>query len=210
MQHAPTIDQRITWFRAFRSYAETPGALEQVRSILDGKLTVPGMPLKPLDRWSLIIALLGHGYADAPKLLEAERKRDTTDDGRKYGWIADAARPDAAVKRRFFDDYLHNRSLAEDWVEGSLGPFNQWNQSSLTLPYLKPALEALPQVKRERRIFFVLAWLHAFIGGQDSEAAAAIVRDYLRNGNPEPDLRLKILEVADGLERAVRIRQAFR
>lgn len=75
-------------------------------------------------------------------------------------------------------------------------------------PHAGLDLEALPQIKRERRIFFTLAWLNAFIGGQSSRAALDIVSAHLATGKVEPDHRLKILEVADELERAVRIRAA--
>jgi len=90
-----------------------------------------------------------------------------------------------------------------------MGAFNYWNQSELTSLYLKPALEALPQVKRERKIFFVLAWLGAFIGGQQSAAADAEVHEWLKASNIDRDLRLKVLEVVDELDRTVRIRQRY-
>jgi aminopeptidase N len=104
---------------------------------------------------------------------------------------------------------VNNRDVPEDWVEGSLAAFNSPSQSSLTLPYLKPALEALPQVKRERKIFFTLAWLNAFIGGQQSREALDQVQAFLRANRLDRDLELKVLEVMDELERTVRIRAKF-
>ena len=55
-------------------------------------------------------------------------------------------------------------------------------------------------------ILFVLAWLNAFIGSQQSADAAREVRQWLAAHPPEPDLARKILEVLDELERTVRIR----
>jgi len=104
---------------------------------------------------------------------------------------------------------LHDASRPEDWIEQSLGAFNYWNQSDLTLPYLKPALEGLPQIKQDRKIFFVLGWLNAFIRGQSSAAAQAQVREFLRTANLDKDLQLKILEFSDELDRTVRIRQRY-
>ena len=208
MRSAASLDLRITWFRAFRTFAETPAGMAKMRALLAGELLVPGVPLRPLDRWGLVASLTAHGDPSAPALLAAERKRDPSGEGAKYAWIAQAARPDAENKRRYFHDYLHDRQLPEDWVEGSLRAFNWWNQSALTLPYLEPALDALPQLKRERRIFFVLAWLNAFIGGQTSQAALDTVERHLRGPGIDGDLRLKILEVADELERTVRIESA--
>ena len=105
---------------------------------------------------------------------------------------------------------MHNPARPEDWIEQSLGAFNYWNQSELTYPYLKQALDALPQMKRERKIFFVLGWLGSFIGGQQSAAAQKEVHDFLQNAPLDNDLRLKILEISDDLDRTVRIREKYK
>ncbi|MCG3161520.1 MAG: Aminopeptidase N [Acidobacteria bacterium] len=209
MMKSNEVDFRITYFRAFRSVATTGEARGQLKDLLSGKITVPGVEIKPLDRWQIVKALLAGQDAEAESLLEAERKRDASDDGRKQAYVAEAARAEAATKQRYFDDYMKNRAVPEDWVEASLAAFNSTNQSSLTLPFLKPALEALPQVKRERKIFFVLAWLNAFIGGQQSQQALDQVRDFLRTNRIDRDLELKVLEVMDELERTARIRAKF-
>ena len=209
MQQAPDISLRILYYRSFRSIATTPVALAQLKSILAGASSVPGLEIKPLDRWTMITGLIANADPDAPSLLNAEQARDSTGDGRKYAFVAGAARPDAAVKRQYFKDYLENHALQEDWIEQSLGAFNYWNQSVLTLPYLEPALASLPQIKRDRKIFFVLAWLNAFIGGQDSAAAAGEVRQWLKAHPPDQDLERKVLEVLDELDRTVRIRARF-
>jgi aminopeptidase N len=200
---------RITYFRAFRALATTDDARRRLEEILEGEFLIPGVEIKQLDRWQIIASLLSKQDPEAERLLDAEAARDASDDGRKQAYIAGAARADAATKRRYFDDYLKNRAIPEDWIEASLQPFNSLNQSEITFPYLKPALEALPQVKRERKIFFVLAWLNAFIGGQRSEEALNEVRDFLRLNKIDRDLELKVFEVMDELERTVKIRKLF-
>ncbi|HKC88071.1 MAG TPA: M1 family aminopeptidase [Blastocatellia bacterium] len=213
MMKAGDADLRIIYFRAFRSVATTAGARGRLKDLLSGKTRAPGVEIKPLDRWRIIAALLARQDAEAESLLDAERKHDASDDGRKQVYIAEAARADTATKRRYFDDYLgvspNGRATPEDWVEGSLLAFNSPNQSSLTLPYLGPALEALPQVKRQRKIFFTLAWLNAFIGGQQSQQALDQAREFLRANRLDRDLELKVLEVTDELERTVKIRAKF-
>jgi aminopeptidase N len=210
MLHSPSQDMRITWFRALRGVAETEKARGELKDMLSGKLTVPGVELRPLDRWNIVEALIAQNDPDAPAILAAEEKRDPSGDGKKYAYMAAAARPDAATKKQYFDEYLHDASRPEDWIELSLGSFNWWNQSDLTLPYLGPALDALPQVKRERKIFFMLAWLNAFIGGQQSAAAQKQVHDFLNSATLDKDLRLKILEVVDELDRTVKIREKYK
>ncbi|MBV9073682.1 MAG: ERAP1-like C-terminal domain-containing protein, partial [Acidobacteria bacterium] len=210
MSHARDLGLRIVWFRAFRALAESESGRALLKQLLAGSQQVPGMQLRPLDRWTIVDALIAHGDPDAEKVFAAERERDHSGDGLKYAYVAEAATPNPETKKRYFDDYLHNAARPEDWVEQSLGAFNYWNESELTEPYLKPALDALPQVKRERKIFFVLAWLGAFIGGQQSAASDALVHSWLNSASLDPDLRLKVLEVVDELDRTVKIREKYR
>jgi aminopeptidase N len=210
MLHSPSQDMRITWFRALRGVAETANARGELKDMLTGKLTVPGVELRPLDRWNIVESLVAQNAPEADAVLAAEEKRDPSGDGKKYAYMAAAARPDAQTKKQYFDEYLHNSARPEDWIELSLGSFNWWSQSELTLPYLGPALDALPQVKRERKIFFMLAWLNAFVGGQQSAAAQKQVHDFLDKAELDRDLRLKILEVVDELDRTVKIRAKYR
>jgi aminopeptidase N len=209
MLHSEEQDFRIIWFRALRAIAESAEGRAQLKDLLNGKTSVPGVELRPLDRWTMVTALIALNDPDANSVLAAEQKRDSTGDGLKYAYVAQAARPDSASKQKYFNDYLHDASRPEDWVEQSLGAFNYWNQTELTLPYLRPALDALPQIKRERKIFFVLGWLNAFIGGQQSASAQAQLREFLNTAVLDQDLQLKILEVSDELDRIVKIRQRY-
>jgi aminopeptidase N len=209
MVHSPESDLRIIWFRGLRALAETSEGRRHIKALLSGKLVVPGVELRPLDRWNMVTGLIALNDSDSEALLAAEARRDPSGDGRKYAYMAAAARPDAATKKQYFDGYLHDSSRPEDWVEQSLAPFNYWNQGELTLPYLRPALEALPQVKHDRKIFFLLGWLNAFIDGQTSAIAEKQVREFLDSADLDKDLKLKILEVNDELDRTVRIRQRF-
>jgi aminopeptidase N len=209
MLHSRDQDMRIVWFRSHTATAETPAALARLKEILSGRLTVPGVELRPLDRWNLVTALIAHGDPDAEAIFADEKQRDPSGDGQKYAYVAEAAKPTQATKQRYFKDFLENPARQEDWIEQSLYAFNYWNQSELTAPYLKPALEALPQIKRERKIFFLADWLTAFIEGQQSPAAQAQVYGYLDSAQIDADLRLKILQAVDELDRTVAIRRKF-
>jgi aminopeptidase N len=210
MLHSQSQDMRITWFRALRGVVETAPARGELKDMLSGKLVVPGVELRPLDRWNIVESLIALHDPQAGEILTAEEKRDPSGDGKKYAYMAKAAQPDPAVKKQYFDEYLHDSARPEDWIEQSLGSFNYWNQPELTAPYLEPALDALPQVKRERKIFFLLGWLNAFIDGQQSAEAQKEVHDYLKSAQLDHDLQLKILEVVDELDRTVKIRAKYR
>jgi len=213
MLNAPTLGLRIVNFRTFTAIAETPTALQQLKDLLDGKLAVQGLELKPLDRWNLIGHLIALNDPGAQDILASEKARDHSGEGQKYAYAAEAGTPDAEIKFRYFEQYLHSESIQEDWIMQSLRPFNSWNQSAFTKGFLKRALEELPAIKRHRKIFFLGAWLSAFIEGQNtfdtSAEAQNVVQDWLAEKEIDPDLRLKVLEVSDSLDRTVAIRQRF-
>lgn len=209
-QLAPSLGLRITYFRAFQAVAMTDAGRGFLKRLLRGEVSIPGMTLRSRDRFAIITALLARDDPDASAFLEEESRQDRTDDGRRYAYAARAARKDEDVKREYFNAYLNDEKLPESWIEASLPSFNTIHQAELTLPYLEPALQQLPRLKRTRKIFFVNNWLAAFIGGQCDERAMTIVQKFLeREHSLDPDLRLKVLEAADELERCVRIRRTF-
>lgn len=209
MMNAETDGQRITYFRTYRDAATTAEARDHLVSILEGRLKVPGVTLRSRDRFDLIRSLMASGDQRARALLKAQEAADLSDDARRYAYAAAAAWPDAAVKKRYFQQYLTDEKLPESWIEASFGPFNSPQQEHLTLPYLAPALRELPALKRTRKIFFINGWLSAFVGGQCDEAALKVVGDFLARGDLDRDLRLKVLENSDALERCARIRARY-
>jgi aminopeptidase N len=208
MMNAETLGLRITYFRGLQSLATTGYGRDQLKKILRGEVAVPSMTLRPRDRFDIITALLARKDGEAPALMKGQSA--ATDDEKRYAFAAGAARADEGVKKIYFDSFLNDTTLAESWIEAGVGPFNTIRQSDLTLPYLEAALRELPHLKRTRKIFFVNDWLAAFIGGQCSDRALGTVRQFLTDEvSLDRDLRLKVLEVEDGLERCVRIRTNY-
>ncbi|HEV7643479.1 MAG TPA: M1 family aminopeptidase [Pyrinomonadaceae bacterium] len=176
----------------------------------DNYVVTDQIPLKTKDKFDIVTRLLILGDKDAPALLAELEKTETSDEAKRYVYAAKAGIAAAENKAKYFDDFLNNKTISESWIEAAFGPFNSVRHSELTLPYLEKALAELPNLKRNRKIFFVNGWLGAFIGGQRSAGALAVIETFLvDNPNLDKDLRLKILENADGLGRAVKIRQKF-
>jgi aminopeptidase N len=189
--------------------AESPAALLRLSSWLDSTSTA-GIPLRQPTRWAIVTHLIERGAPNADALIASEKRHDTTTSSGRSAFVAGAARPAAAVKQEYFDRYFRDSTLNEDWVTASLRAFNAANQSALSLPYLIPALDTLPWVQRNRRIFFLGSWLGSFIGGQRSPEALRDVDDFLsRHPRLPVDLRQKILQTRDDLERTVRIRAKY-
>ena len=200
--------RRILLFRAYAALAWTPAALADLRKMLEGELQLPGVALGARDRFRLAARLVLRGHAAGPGLLAVLSEAEPGDDARRYAFAAFAATPGAEAKRALFERLIGDAQLPETWIEEALAPFNAPEHAAHTRALLRPALAQLPQLKRTRKIFFVERWLEAFLGGQADAPALAEVRRLLE-GALDEDLRLKVLEVSDGLERAVRIRERY-
>jgi len=257
MQNAPTLGQRITYYRAFLNIASSEKARGILKETLNAETqrrgekggnpsgsegapitdmgsrnaesnpkskigdpksngTLPtgrvsaSIPLKTKDKFDIVTRLLILNDPDAPKLLAELEKTESSDDAKRYAYAAKAGIPTAENKAKYWNDFINNKQISESWIEAAMAPWNSIRQSELTLPYLQKALQELPNHKRSRKIFFVNGWLGAFIGGQRSEEALAIVNKFLAdNPNLDNDLRLKVLENVDLIERAVKIRKRF-
>lgn len=228
IKSAQTMGQKLTFYRAYLGTASTPEARKTLRDILASAAapepvkegitkaaTAPpalfGLPpLKTKDKFDIVTRLIVLGDPEGTALLAELEKTETSDEAKRYAYAAKAGIPTAENKARFYQDFVGNNDISESWIEAGFGTFNSVRHSEITLPYLEKALAELPNLKRNRKIFFVNGWLGAFIGGQTSEQALATVNKFLTdNPNLDRDLRLKILENVDGLERAVKIRKQF-
>jgi len=204
-----TYGVRKNHLDAYISLARTTTSTRRLAAWLDSASTA-GLPLRQPTRWAIVMRLVERGVPNAEALLAAETKHDTTTSGRRSAFIAGAGRPSAAAKRQYFERYFRDSTLNEDWVTGSLRSFNVPDQSSLTIGYLEPALDSLPWIQKNRRIFFLGSWLGGFIGGHRSPEALKEIDLFLsRRPNLPVDLRQKVLQTRDDLERTVRIRAKY-
>jgi len=196
-------------FDAWVRVASSPPTVALLAGMLDSA-TVAGEPLRPPTRWSIVTRLLALGDSGATQRLETEIARDRTPEGVRRAFVARAAIPDPSIKADYFRRYFADASLNEDWATASLDGFNALESQALTLPYLTPALDSLGWIQRNRRIFYLGSWIGSFLEGQTSEAALTEIRTFLERRHDLPvDLRLKVLQAADELERTVRIQRTF-
>ncbi len=188
--------------------AATSTGVDRLVALLEAD-SAAGEPVRDPTRWAVVNRLLALGDPRAEAELVRQQARDTTPDGRRRAFIAGAARGTPAVKQEYFRRYFADTTLNEDWASASLGAFNTLEHEELTRPWLRPALDSLPFIQANRRIFFLGSWLDAFLGGQTSPEAEAMVSGWLEEHPDLPaDLRRKVLQYADELERTVRIRRA--
>ena len=194
---------------AFVGLARSSAGLATLDALLDSSAAA-GAPLRAPTRWSVVTALVARGAPTADVRLAAESRRDSTTEGRRRAFVAEAARPDSTTKAQYWARYFGDRDLNEDWVTASLRAFHDPEHDELTRRYLIPALDSLPWIQRNRRIFFLGNWIGATVDGQRSASALSALDAMLGTRPALPrDLREKILQSRDELERTVDIRRAF-
>jgi aminopeptidase N len=199
---------RNAYHDAFIGLAASPAGVASLDSLLSAD-SAAGAPLRDPTRWDVVTRLVELDTPGARARYAEQEKRDSTADGRRLAFIAAAGRPSAEAKREYFERYFAGSTLNEEWASSSLGPFNSLEQQALTLPWLRPALDSLPFIEANRRIFFLETWLAAFLRGQTGDSALRVVRRYLDDHPRLPaDLRRKVVQHTDELERTVRIRAA--
>ena len=194
---------------AYVGLARSSAGLATLDALLDSSAAA-GAPLRAPTRWSVVTALVARGAPTANVRLAAESRRDSTTEGRRRAFVAEAARPDSTTKAQYWARYFGDRDLNEDWVTASLRAFHDPEHDELTRRYLIPALDSLPWIQRNRRIFFLGNWIGATVDGQRSASALSALDAMLGTRPALPrDLREKILQSRDELERTVAIRRAF-
>jgi aminopeptidase N len=190
--------------------AHSPRATAVLKDYLAGRRLFEDRPLAQPSRWAAVTRLLVLNDPQAAELMRAEQARDSTPEARRMAFIAGAAVAGPDAKQRYFRRYFDDDALNEEWVTASLAAFNHPLHAELSLPFLDDALERAEWLRDNRRIFFLPRWLDAFIGGHASPEALAVVDRYLeRNPDLPLDVRRRILQARDELERAVNIRDTF-
>lgn len=201
--------QRKSQLDALIGAAESPASLARLDGWLDAD-SAAGLPLRAPTRWAIVTRLVATAFPTAGQRLSAEAARDSSSEGQRQAFVARAAVPDSAAKRAYFARWFGDSTLNEEWVTSSLRAFHDPDHASMTQAFVVPSLDTLPWIQRNRRIFFLGAWLSASIGGQSSPAALQQIDQWL-SAHPAlaADLRRKVLQARDELERTVRIRQTF-
>jgi aminopeptidase N len=91
----------------------------------------------------------------------------------------------------------------EPWVLEGLQYLHHPLRAAQSEKYIRPSLDLLVEIQRTGDIFFPTRWMNSTLGGHNSRAAAAVVREFLQQQKDYPiRLRRIILQAADELFRA--------
>jgi aminopeptidase N len=207
LEAAESKGRKGALFSAIISVTLTDAGLARLERIWRKAETRTDFPVSESQFIAIAEGLAIRGFPNAEAILDEQEKRIENPDRRDRQRFMRAALS-ADVTRR--DSLFRTFARVEDrrresWVLDAMGAMNHPLRAPAFLPNLEAALALTEEIQRTGDIFFPLSWMNATLGGHQSEAAWATVRDFLRT-HPEmnPRVRGKMLQASDDLHRAVR------
>ncbi|WP_439582940.1 M1 family metallopeptidase [Dyadobacter bucti] len=201
---------KTSYFRAFKSIAQSPDGLVKMESLWDGKLEVKGLVLSEDDKISLAYELALKSPGNTKLILE-EQLKNTKNPDRKAGmqFVVPALSADPAERDAFFQSLKkpENREK-ETWVLTALSYLHHPLRAASAIKYLRPSLNILQEIQLTGDIFFPGRWLHNTFAGHSSKEAAAVSKAFLSENPDYPYyLKNKIIQSTDMLDRAVELKR---
>lgn len=205
MQQRDKLNDKVSFYRSYRSLASTPAAAEKLYLIWNGDLKIEGLPLSENDKIAMVAALALRDYPEADQLLAQQLENISNPDRKKqFAFVMPALSADPDTRTAFFESLKDPAMRSnEPWVLQGLGYLHHPLRAESSVRYIRPALDLLEEIQQTGDIFFPKRWLESSFGGHRSPEAAAIIRQFLEE-NPDYSYRLKnkILQAADPLFRA--------
>ena len=132
----PGSDAQFQLLEAWANTTVDPADERQLRGLLAGESTLPGLSIDTELRWVLVRALAALGAADAAE-IQAELDRDPTSTGRERAAEALAARPTAEAKADAWTKAVEHNDLSNQMVQAIAGGFRRTTDRSLLEPYVE-------------------------------------------------------------------------
>lgn len=198
-------------FRYFSALVSSPERVQQLFDIWSCELEVDKLTLEEDDRIDLAETLAIRLPLKSSEIVALQLADISNPDSRRrLEFIAPSLSAEEAVRDTFFESLKDagNRQT-ESWVSDAVANLHHPSRLPQAEKYILPSLELLQEIQVTGDIFFPADWLRATLGNQYSPQAAQIVRQFLaQRPDYNPQLRMKILQAADGLFRASSRRQA--
>ncbi len=201
--------RKAAFFATFRDIATGVDAMDRLYRLWDDLLSVDGLTLSENDRTDLALWMALQAYPGWTGILDAQAARITNPDRQaRFAFLRPAVDPDPAVRDSVFASFAdpaHRRQ--ENWVLDALRYLNHPLHADHAVRYLRPGLSLVEALQTTGTIFFPRRFLDALFSGHTSPEATAVIRQFLAD-HPDypPRLRGKILQAADPVFRAARIR----
>ena len=201
--------KKKTFFNAFRNIAISDTQVQKVYDIWLNELEIDGLNLSETDYISMAGNLAIKMPEKSGEIISTQLDNiENSDRKRRFEFISPALSGDQQIRDDFFESLKDEENRqTESWVLGALGYLHHPLRVDVSEKYILPSLELLQEIQVTGDIFFPTRWLDVTLGSYSSDSAVQTVRNFL---DEHPDyndqLRMKILQSADGMFRANRIK----
>ncbi len=190
------------FFNAFRNVTITQVNLNRLLDIWQGtnNAKVKGLNLSENDLTSLASQLAIKMPERADEILAEQLENiQNLDRKKRFEFILPSLSNKAEVRDQFFQSLKDEKNReTESWVLGGLGNLHHPLRRAESEKYIMESLELLQEIQVTGDIFFPSRWLGQTLGNHNTESAAQLVRDFLKeNPNYNAQLKMKILQSAD-------------
>lgn len=147
-QSQSTLNLRLN---SYLNIARSSNALENLRSLLQDEIEIPGLEVGQGMRWSIIGRLAGRDFLGVRELMTAEQERDPSDAGRRAYFSAQASLPNLEIKQTWVERFLDMENPLplsnQRAAMNSIFPPGQEELQLALLPRLAENLDELSQAK---------------------------------------------------------------
>jgi aminopeptidase N len=201
----PQGDLQVLWARALIGLASGPEEQATAAALLDDP--PDGLTIDQDMRWSVAVAGVAVGAADAGERLAAERERDGSDRGDRAMAGAEAARPSLEIKDEVWER-LHNHGY--DSLHLALaGASGFWRrrQQEMLEPYVPRFFEGLPGLFAEWEVEAARGYFTSFFPDYRIEQSTRdLIAGLLDRDDLGPILERMLVEKNDVLRRSMACR----
>ena len=199
---------RASFYSAYRNLALSREGLARLERLWRGDEEATDLPLSELDQITLAGNLAIRGIADAEALLSQQEERiENPDRLARFRFVRDSLSANPTLRNSFFESLKEEANRdREAWVIAGLSNIHHPLRAEESIGLISPALNMIEEIQQTGDIFFPGRWLDSTLQGHNSTAAAEIVRRFLdTTPNLSAQMRLKVLQSADGVFRAAQV-----
>ena len=202
----PASDRQLVWARTFIAAARRGQHVEILRDLLDRNLRFEGLAVDTDLRWQIVRALTAVG-ADGEEFIDAELRRDPTDEGQRHAATARAAMPTALAKARAWATVVDDPQVKLATARAIMGGFQRHEQASLLSPYVGRYFTTLGRAWQEHGPEFGLTFAEQMYPRVVADETVVRATDeYLAGDAVVPPIRRLLLEGKDDVLRILQAR----
>ena len=157
------FDEQLLWFDLYVGVARSNTALDHLRGLLEGDVSIRALPMSQDKRWKILVRLAAYGVIE--ERIAAELKKDLSDRGRKMAIAARAAQPDMEVKLGWLRE-IQNPDSAMGLADKRFAIYNLVppNQALLGLELLETIIDPLGELSEHADHYFISHYVRGLLG----------------------------------------------